>query len=774
MARQSGVSTQTIKGSATAQGIGTVKAVTGEVTAVDSAGVVRQLKAGDTVFQNETIQTQDGSVSIAFQNGQHLDLGRNSSMLLDFDVFKPADELAAAPADRAAEVSDAEKIQQLIAQGVDPTQITEATAAGPTGAGGGGDDGGGSIVVVAFNDTQRTLSSGFDTGGINVNLLDPIANSDPGTPPAVNQPPDAVDDGTIPDAINDALITRENTPLTIDPAVLLANDTDPEGDPLTIISVQGAVNGTVALIDGKVVFTPDEGFNGSGSFTYTITDGKGGVDTATVKIGVTPVDPPVVDFLDSNGEAAGNNTIVENAQAGVTGNILLQADGGIASVTLTGSEGSITLTLAQLLNLGGSPAEFVTEHGTLILTGFDSQTGTLSYEFVVNPGGQDHSNGALSDSISISLTDQLGQTGTDTGSINILDTVPQAIDDAVKLSEDGYGEESESIGASGNVLDNDLNGADDPKSFISWNGSGTVVAPAGLSTVLADYGTLQLNANGSYSFVLANDSAAVQRLTTGDTVTLTVGYTMQDADGDPSSAQLVISIQGANDGVSITGLSGEGAEETVYEANLADGRSPDAGALTQTGSFSVSTPDGFAGLWIGSKQVVNADGTLATDHSVSSALGTLTVTGYSNGTVSYSYTLVNDANHPTGDGSNSMLDSFAVKVMDRDGDSQTASLDVKVVDDLPQAVNDTPSVREDGATQSLSASVLSNDLNGADDPKSFVSWDGSGTVVAPAGLSTVLTDYGTLQLNANGSYSFVLANDSAAVQRLTTGDTVTL
>ncbi|MBE9611029.1 type I secretion C-terminal target domain-containing protein, partial [Chitinilyticum piscinae] len=86
---------------------------------------------------------------------------------------------------------------------------------------------------------------------------------------------------------------------------------------------------------------------------------------------------------------------------------------------------------------------------------------------------------------------------------------------------------------------------------------------------------------------------------------------------------------------------------------------------------------------IGSKQVVNADGTLATDHSVSSALGTLTVTGYSNGTVSYSYTLMDNASHPSGAGNNSILDSFSVTVMDKDGDSAAASLDVRVIDDIP-------------------------------------------------------------------------------------------
>ncbi|WMR32852.1 tandem-95 repeat protein, partial [Metapseudomonas otitidis] len=106
----------------------------------------------------------------------------------------------------------------------------------------------------------------------------------------------------------DGLVTAEDTPLTIEPATLLGNDTDVDGDSLTIVSVQNAVNGTVALINGKVVFTPAANFNGTGSFTYTVSDGKGGTDTATVKVGVTAVnDLPVVDShgLTVNEESVG-------------------------------------------------------------------------------------------------------------------------------------------------------------------------------------------------------------------------------------------------------------------------------------------------------------------------------------------------------------------------------------------------------------------------------------------------------------------------------------
>ncbi|CAM5224806.1 Ig-like domain-containing protein [Alishewanella longhuensis] len=71
--------------------------------------------------------------------------------------------------------------------------------------------------------------------------------------------------------------------LTLTPAQLLANDTDPDGDTLAIDSVQGAVNGSVSISGGNVVFIPTAGYHGPASFTYTISDGQGGSSSATFR-----------------------------------------------------------------------------------------------------------------------------------------------------------------------------------------------------------------------------------------------------------------------------------------------------------------------------------------------------------------------------------------------------------------------------------------------------------------------------------------------------------
>ncbi|MFD2032711.1 cadherin-like domain-containing protein [Ancylobacter dichloromethanicus] len=91
-----------------------------------------------------------------------------------------------------------------------------------------------------------------------------------------------------PAAENDRLYALQDKALTASLSSLLANDRDADGDTLSIIAVQDATHGSVALVDGKVVFTPANGFTGDASFSYTVSDGKGGQDTATVTIAVRP------------------------------------------------------------------------------------------------------------------------------------------------------------------------------------------------------------------------------------------------------------------------------------------------------------------------------------------------------------------------------------------------------------------------------------------------------------------------------------------------------
>jgi hypothetical protein len=94
-----------------------------------------------------------------------------------------------------------------------------------------------------------------------------------------------------PTANNDTATTDEDTPVDVN---VLANDTEPDGDTLSVVSVTQGTNGTVSINPNKTVhYAPALNFFGSDSFTYTIDDGHGGESTATVNVTVNPVnDPP--------------------------------------------------------------------------------------------------------------------------------------------------------------------------------------------------------------------------------------------------------------------------------------------------------------------------------------------------------------------------------------------------------------------------------------------------------------------------------------------------
>jgi VCBS repeat-containing protein len=102
---------------------------------------------------------------------------------------------------------------------------------------------------------------------------------------SLNDNPDAVDDTPT--------IAEDSGANTIN---VLGNDTDTDGDSLTITAVTQGTNGSVAITNGgtDLSYTPAANFNGSDSFTYTIIDGNGGTDTATVSLTITAVnDAPV-------------------------------------------------------------------------------------------------------------------------------------------------------------------------------------------------------------------------------------------------------------------------------------------------------------------------------------------------------------------------------------------------------------------------------------------------------------------------------------------------
>ncbi|MGX1292050.1 hypothetical protein AB7M75_001958 [Bradyrhizobium ottawaense] len=91
-------------------------------------------------------------------------------------------------------------------------------------------------------------------------------------------------------------------PLSISGSALLANDTDPNGDALTITGVSGAVNGTASFStqNNTVTFTSASNYTGPASFNYTISDGRGGTASASATVTVHAPSASTVSLFSSN------------------------------------------------------------------------------------------------------------------------------------------------------------------------------------------------------------------------------------------------------------------------------------------------------------------------------------------------------------------------------------------------------------------------------------------------------------------------------------------
>ncbi|HCG5281130.1 TPA: tandem-95 repeat protein, partial [Vibrio parahaemolyticus] len=169
-----------------------------------------------------------------------------------------------------------------------------------------------------------------------------------------------------PNAENDVITTEEDTAVTID---VLVNDSDVEGDALSIQSASvPSEQGSVDIVDGKLVFTPAENFNGEATITYIVTDGDL-TDEAKVSVTVTPVnDSPVavddttsiqedtavtIDVLTNDTDVDGDKLSIESASVPKEQGTVEVVDGklvftpaenfnGDAEITYTVTDGELT------------------------------------------------------------------------------------------------------------------------------------------------------------------------------------------------------------------------------------------------------------------------------------------------------------------------------------------------------------------------------------------------------------------------------------------------
>jgi large repetitive protein len=175
----------------------------------------------------------------------------------------------------------------------------------------------------------------------------------------------AVNDAPL--AAADSIAAREDEAIEIDAAALLGNDSDVDGDRLTIVAVDGAQGGAVALSGTTVRFVPSPDLHGPAGFTYTVSDGSA-TAVAAVAIDVAAINDAPVAASDSL--ASDEDAILEVAGSDLLGN---DSDIDRDSLAIVGVRNAI--------------------HGSVVLTGgavsFTPDPnfhGAASFEYVISDG----------------------------------------------------------------------------------------------------------------------------------------------------------------------------------------------------------------------------------------------------------------------------------------------------------------------------------------------------------------------------------------------------
>ena len=527
---------------------------------------------------------------------------------------------------------------------------------------------------------------------------------------------DGVNDAPV--AVNDTATVSEDSSSNI--INVLANDTDIDGDSLTV-SAATSSNGTVTInADGTLNYVPNGNFNGTDILIYSVSDGNGGSTTATVTVTVSAVnDAPVAvndsvsvseDSASNTVNALGNDTDVDGDTLTVdtatssNGAVTINADGtlsyvpngnfnGTDTINYTISDGNGgTATATITVTVGGNNDSPVALNDR-VLVSEDSNANTI--EVLTNDSDLDgdtltvdtatSSNGTVTinadgslnyipnadfngtDTITYTISDGNGGTATATVNVTIdaVNDTPIAVDDTAMVSEDSN---NNTI----NVLNNDTDIDGDSLS---------------VDAASASNGTVTINADGSLNYTpTANFSGT-------DTIT----YTVSDGNGGTTTAMVTVDVGGKNDApvaVNDTATVNEDSDDNVIDV-LANDTDDDGDPLTIT----LATASN-------GKVTINADGTLSY----------IPTTDFS-GTDIITYTL-----------------------SDGNGGSTTATVIVTVIgtNDSPVMMNDSTTVSQNSSSNSIN--VLANDS----DP------DGDSLTV-----TTATATNGTVTINADGTLGYV-------------------
>ena len=457
----------------------------------------------------------------------------------------------------------------------------------------------------------------------------------------------------------------------------------------------------------------------------------------------------VVDLAHDVHSAAGNRAAwsfdfsVDTEANGVSGKSL---DNYNFSITISDTDGHSQVYQLQHLGPGNTPWALVGGAG-----GFADEDGSdihlsqnsvnIGFNFLLNAFGPDALSEGKHYNIQLSATDAV--TGALVGSVQdalTLNSAPVATPNTASVTEDT------TLSASGNVItdvpaDSDVNG--DPIAVSAVNGASANVGAA----IAGTYGTLTLNADGSYSYALNNASAAVQGLGATETAPTPsptrFPMAMAARANAVSTSTLTVTVHGTNDPVvSPATVTADVTEDlvTVTSGSVLD-------SVTDADTHDVHTVTAVNG----------SGGNVGT--AVGGTYGTLT--SQSDGSAEYD---LNNAavNVQALAGGATAIDSFTYTVSDGHGSFATTTLNVNVhgTNDAPVAVADSFTTDED--TLLTNFSVLANDTDVDDGAPETVARI-NGTAIAVNGTVAVIG--GAVTLNADQTLTFTPNPDSMEMCR---------
>lgn len=559
-------------------------------------------------------------------------------------------------------------------------------------------------------------------------------------------------------------------------------------DPVTIKGEYGTLK---IWPNGNYEYTRDYNTGGGDKdvFEYTLRDGDGDTAKTTLTILIEDHTPELLlsadasnlfvdedDLRDANGNLIGSDGTEQPVSA--EKEFSFSSWDGVASLIVS-LEGGTAIQSAELFqndNFVGTGKTIKTEYGILTFTGGSwspaTGEGTVKYKYTLTDPAT-HADGGgendLAETFNVVLTDKdktkpgvSPETANGQFTVTIKDDVPTAKADSDDVTEGA----TISRAAAAGVLSDDVFGADGRDALggvvgvrVAGSDQTTPVVGAGVGTeITTTLGTLTLLADGSYTYKSNPNSVTAN-------ATDVFVYTIRDADGDLSTTTLTINITDVT-------LAAPDYLNTVREAALDDeedgddlapgeatGTEPDSSDETTTGAVEVK----------GDKVTYELEGA-DSDGIVEGLYGIIKINP-NDGT--YTYTLTGPAPHLDPD--DPPVEEFTYIAKDANGNTAEAKIVIKITDDEPEASADTGTVKG-GQTLTVEAvdGVLENDDFGADGPKI------TGGVVGVVGITDplnpvsgvvgepIITDFGTLTLKADGSYTYVAKPNSTGADRVDT------